>query len=89
MASIIASYGNDLIISTSFQVVSSGIKNIFRTCRTLKPDLPGAVFKHKKLNPAEHFGTFKHQPANRGSRNSPKRPKTELTKLTKLFTMEA
>jgi hypothetical protein len=47
------------------------------------------VFKQKKLNPAEHFGTFKHQPANRGSRNSPEKPKTELTKLTKLFTMEA
>jgi hypothetical protein len=47
------------------------------------------AFKQKKLNPAEHFGTFKHQPANRGSRNSPERPKTGLTKLTKLFTMEA
>jgi len=43
------------------------------------------LFKHQQVNPAEHFGAFKHQPANPAGRNSPKQPKTELTKLTKLF----
>ena len=60
MASIIASYGNGLIISTSFQVVSSSIKKYFK-----KGDFPGGVkaaayvFKQLQVIPAELSGAFK------------------------------
>jgi hypothetical protein len=62
MAFTVDHYDNALIISTSFQVVSSGIKNIFSAISTFW-HVRGApqAFKHQQRNPAEHFYTFKHQ----------------------------
>ena len=53
-----------------------------RICHHIKESGAAAeTFKHQQRNPAQHFCTFKHLPANPAA-------KKELTKLTKLFIMK-
>ena len=64
MASTVDHYDNDLIISTSFQVVSSGIKNIFTNIQVtgrIKKN-PQLRERCKRLNipPGQLLELFKH-----------------------------